>query len=163
MALNGAQLGNEIADAFGNKSNKYTIAFGNGIVEAVKMGTASYGLIPGPHMISGISGAIMSNFIMAYGGYPKITSQLEKKCAAIADHVMLAGKVTYTGPPTVPPAFPPDWFIGGTISGLSGSVLANLVAQYVGYKNVSSVLLKECGAITAHIMKNVLVTSGVIV
>lgn len=163
MAMNGPGLGDEIASALSQSPTTQMTGFGKGIVEAVQQGTATFGNIPGPHPISGVSFSTMASLIQGYAGYPSVSPELSNFCDGIATHVM-TGTVTYSGPPPSPPVIMPPaaWFLGGVISGLSGSAMASLVASKVGYPSVSSELTAMCNAIANHIMTNAQVVSGVI-
>ena len=106
-----------------------------------------------------MTGASMASKVQGYAGYPTVSTELLDFCSAIVDHIQGDGIVTYTGPP-MPPGN--DWFLGGTISGLSGATLAALIQSYVGYPLVSTELLGMSTAITDHIEANAEVVSGVI-
>jgi hypothetical protein len=161
MATNYTQLAGEIATALGHPGNVTTqvLGFARGILEELtQSGSATFGNIPGPHSISGLTGSSMANRVKTYAGYPTVSSQLLGFCTGISTHVM-TGVVTYTGPssPT-----PPNWFLGGTISGMTGSGMANQVKINVPFPYVTSELLAMCQAIVSHIQTNAQVTSGVI-
>jgi hypothetical protein len=160
MAMNGNQLADEIAASIGyGKTSGRLKCLGNGIVNEVRHGVATYGMIPGPHSISGISGSNMAQLIVTCNGYSYTSGRLVLYCNAIADHVMGAGIVTYAGLP-LPTMV--GWRLGGVISGLNGSVLAALIVNYERLGSVSGKLLAECTAIVNHIMNNADVETGVI-
>lgn len=161
MATNYTQLAGEIATALGHPGNvtPQVLGFARGILEELTLnGSASFGGTPGPHPISGLSGTSMASRVRSYAGYSTVTSQLQGFCTGIATHIM-TGVVTYTGP-TSPT--PPNWFLGGTISGMTGSGMANLVKSSVPFPNVTSQLLAMCQAVVNHIQSNAQVASGVI-
>ena len=106
----------------------------------------------------------MAALIAPLAGYPGVTPDLLNFCTGVANHILAAGQVFYSGPPPAPPVLPPSlaWFLGGTISGLSGSAMADLVKTTMGKPSVTSELLNQCTAIANHIMTNATVVSGVI-
>lgn len=167
MALSGSGLAEEIRSAmnFPSPTSTQLIGWATGIVEEITTnGMATFGTIAGPHPISGLTGSSMAGKVANYAGYPGVSAQLLNFCTAIANHIMTNGVVTYAGPPPAPPAIPPSaaWYTGGTISGLSGSLMASDVASAVGFPGVSAPLLNKCTAIANHIMTNAQVESGVI-
>ena len=160
--MNGDQLGDEIAQAFGyDFTSEQLHCWGRAIVAEVRHGVATFHLKKSGHKISGIVGVSMAGMVVSCMNYGFISRELNRFCDAIADHVMGSGIVTYEGPDTGTP--PVDWFLGGKISGLSGPVLAGMVVDYVGYGYVTDRLLIECTVIVKHIMNNAEVTLGVIV
>lgn len=162
MATNATQLADEIRSAMGFPLpvSPQLIGWATGVLdELTSNGSATFGGMAGGHPISGMTGSSMASKVAAAAGYPSVTSELENFCTAIVDHIESDGIVTYIGP--VPPTMP-DWFLGGTISGLDGSALAVLVKDAVGYPSVTSELETFCTAFTDHIMNNAEVESGVI-
>jgi hypothetical protein len=154
-----------MAMGFPAPNSAQIIGWAQGILEELTQnGTATSRNFPGPHPISGMSGASMASKIASYAGYPGVSSTLNNYCNAIVQHIQSNGQVFYTAPVAAPPAIPPPaaWFLNGTISGLSGSTMASLIVSQVGYPGVSSQLLAKCNAIVAHIQSNALVTDGVI-
>lgn len=129
--------------------------FAKGILEELTQhGMASSGP-PSGNTISGMSGSSMATKVAGYAGYPNVSAELMGFCSAIVSHIESAGLVSYTGPG-------PVFFLGGTISGLSGSAMASGVMSSVGYPSVTSQLSGMCGAIASHIMSNAEVNSGTI-
>ena len=160
MAMNYPQLAEEMRIAMGfSTTTTQLLGWARGIVEEVKNGIATYGGNAGPHTISNISGPNMASLIQNYAGYSGVSPQLNNYCTAIANYIMVTARVTYIGP--LPPAFP-DWWQGGTISGMVGSGMANSVAFSVPYPNVSAQLLAQCNVIVSHIHTNAQVVLGVI-
>ena len=165
MAMDGLQLADEIAAAMGYSPTSAQLqGFGKGIVEEVKNGTATFGTTPSGHTISGIVFSSMANLIKTYGGFPSVSAELLALCDGVSSNIMDNAIVTYIGPPPNPPIIEPEdaWFLGGTISGLDGSSMANDVKDAVGFPSVSTLLLAKCTAIVDHIMNNAEVVSGVI-
>ena len=166
MALDASALSEEMRVAMGFPSPVSTqlLGWSMGVVEEVLNGFATFGNVPSPHPISGVTGAGMASLIANYAGYGFVTPQLLNFCTAVADHITGSGIVTYIGPPPAPPGLqPPDaWFLGGTISGLSGASMAADVAAAVGFPGGSPQLLSQCTVIANHIMANAQVVSGVI-
>jgi len=165
MALNETALAQDIADAMGFPTvSAQLVGWSKGVIEEVKKGVATFGNIPTPHPISGIVGSSMASLITNYAGYGTTSPELTSFCNGIATHIVTSGVVTYTSPVPAPPAIMPPaaWFLGGTISGLSGGAMASMVQTMVGFPSVSSKLLAECTAIADHIMNNAEVVSGVI-
>lgn len=166
MALNANGLAEEMRSAMGFPSpvSNELIGWSAGVVEEVLKGVATFGNIPGPHPIAGITGPGMAALIADYAGYGSVSADLLNFCTGVANHIVSSGVVTYTAPPPAPPAIPPAaaWFLGGTISGLSGPAMAAQVAAATGFPGVSAELLNQCTAIANHIMANAQVVSGVI-
>jgi len=134
--------------------------FATGIINEIEQnGMATFGSVPTPNPVSGVTGPGMASKIQAAAGYPNVSTPLSNFCSAVATYINSNAIVTYTGP--IPPANP-AWFLGGTISGLSGSALASAVQSSMGFPSVSSQLLGMCTAITDHITNFASVTSGVI-
>lgn len=163
MATSFPLLATEIATAIGQSYvTTQVMGFAHGILEELTQnGTATFGFTPTGHTISGMTAASMAGKIATYAGYGYASPELVNFCMGIVTHIQGAAIVTYTGP-IFPPPPPPGWFLGGTISGLSGPAMASLVQSYVGYPSVSPQLLAKCTAIANHIMTNASVVSGVI-
>ena len=165
MATNAPQLANEIRAAMGFPLpvSQQLIGFAQGILEELTMnGIATFDSgIPGPHSISGMVGVSMATKVHNYAGWAEAgpTPQLINYCTGIVQHIHGMGIVTYVGPP--PPAIP-DYFLGGTISGLDGTIMANTIAGLVPYPGTSPELIAKCTAIVTHIMVNAEVVSGII-
>jgi len=161
MAVNFNTLAAQIATGLGQPSASDEVkGFAHGVLDELTMsGLATFGGTPSPHPISGMTGSSMANRIMSYVGYPNVSPQLLNFCTGICNHIQTAGIVTYTGP--TPPAVP-NYFLGGTVSGLSGSAMASLVQAAVGYPSITPQLLGLCDAIATHIISNAQVVSGVI-
>jgi len=159
-------LATEIATGIGQGFvTLHVTAFATGVLdELTQNGSATFGNIPGPHPISGLSGASMASRIVAAGPYTFVSPELANFCTAIADHITANGVVTYAGPPPAPPGLPPPdaWFTGGVVSGVNGPGMAAEVAAAVGYPFVSTQLIGKCTAIADHINNNAQVESGVI-
>jgi hypothetical protein len=128
-----------------------TLGFATGILNELRAATAGFGgMSPGPYSISGMSGSSMATRVKNAAGYPSVSAELTSFCQAISDAVAL-GIVVYTGPG-------PVFFLGGTISGISGSSMASAA----GFPSVTSQVSGMCGAIATYINSNASVTSGVI-
>jgi hypothetical protein len=166
MATSIPTLATAIATGIGQSFvTQQVTAFATGVLdELTQNGSATFGNIPGPHPISGLTGASMASRIVAAAPYPFTSPELVNFCTAIADHINNNGVVTYAGPPPAPPGLqPPDaWFQGGTVSGVNGPLMATEVAAAVGYPFVSTQLIGKCTAIADHINNNAEVESGVI-
>lgn len=168
MAVNPNQLADEVRSAMGYPAptSDQLVGWATGVLdELTQNGTATSRNIPGPHTISGMTGASMAAKIVAAsnGTYGFISTELEAYCGAIASHIQSSGQVFYTAPiPTNPPPPSESYFLNGTITGLDGPTLASLVASAVGYPFVSALLLAKCTAITSHIMSDAEVTDGTI-
>lgn len=168
MAVNSPQLSDEIRVAIGFPLpiSDQLIGWATGVLdELTQSGTATSRNFPGPHPISGMTGASMASRIIAAsnGTYGFVSTELTNFCNAIVSHVQTSGQVFYTSPiPANPPPPSDSWFLGGTITGLDGTVLASLVAAQVGYPFVSTQLLAMCTAFVTHIQTNAEVTDGVI-
>lgn len=164
MAVNPTQLADEIRSAmlFPAPVTLQLTGWATGVLqELTQSGIATSRVIPGPHPISGMSGASMAALVAAAAGYPFVSIPLLNYCNAIVQHIQTAGQVFYTAPVGSPnPA--DNFFLNGTITGLDGSTLAALVAAQVGYPFVSTRLLAKCTAIVNHIQTNAIVTDGVI-
>lgn len=163
MATNAALLASQIAAGLGHPGD-VTVqvqGFATGILEELTQnGTAGFnGGIPSPYSITGMSGGSLATKVAGYAGYPGVSPQLLSFCTAIVSHIQGAGIVTYVGPP--PPANP-NYFLGGTISGLVGATMASLIQAAVPYPFVSTELLGMSDAICNHIVANAQVVSGVI-
>jgi hypothetical protein len=162
MATSAAGLAADVATALGHPGDVSAPVLGwaTGVLgELTQNGIATFGLIPGPHPISGMTGASMASKIALAAGYPGPTPILIAYAGAICTHIQSSGFVTYTSP-TSP--IPPNWFLGGTISGLNGPAMATLVAAACGFPGTTPILIAKCTAIASHIMSNAQVVSGVI-
>jgi hypothetical protein len=161
MATSPTLLASEVATALNHPGDvtAEVLGWATGLLEELTQnGVATFGGIPGPHSISGMTGLSMASKIAGYAGYPGTTPTLIGYCTGIVAHIQGSGIVTYTGP--TPPG--PSYFLGGTISGLSGPAMATLVASSAGYPGTTPVLIAKCTAIANHIMTNAQVVSGVI-
>ena len=165
MAMNGPQLGSEIAAALGFPGNVTTevLCFGTSIVTHVQTGTATFGGFPGPHPISGLDGNALASLVGSCA-YPFVSPELLTYCSIIANYIMASGVVTYTGPPPNPPGGEVGFREGGTISGMDGNQLAQLIhtALYSAFAGPSAPLIAKCTAIVDHIQNNAEVENGVI-
>jgi hypothetical protein len=116
-------------------------------------GAASNGIILGPNAAS-LTGQFVANMGLA-GASPQILAMAN----AICTHIM-TGKVTFapnkvTGACSNTPVSPgalTGAAVGGTIIGLSGSAMAQLMGSAFG--GVSPQLLAKCNAICTYIMAN---------
>lgn len=79
-------------------------------------------------------------------GYPTVSPQLIGWASGVLEEVK-NGMATSRNTPS-----------GHTISGISGSAMATLIADYGGYGSVSTQLTNYCGAIASNIMSNAIVT-----
>lgn len=162
MATNDTLLASEIAAALGHPGD-VTLpvqGFAEGILdELTSNGIAGFGGIPGPHPISGMTGASMASKVAAAAGYPGVSPELMSYCSGIVLHIQTAGQVFYTGP--IPPP-PPGFELDGTITGLNGAAMAALIVGMVPYPGATSELIDKCTAIADHIMTNAEVVSGAI-
>lgn len=165
MAMNGTQLADEIATALGHPGDvtAEVICFGTSIVTHVQSGTATFGGFPGPHPISGLSGPTLAGLVGSCA-YPFTSPELLTYCTIIANYIMANGVVTYASPPPNPGAGEIGFREEGTISGMSGPDLAQLIhnALYSVYPGPSTVLTAKCSAIVGHIQNNAEVSNGVI-
>lgn len=168
MAVNPTQLADEIRSAlsFPTPVSDQLIGWATGVLdELTQSGTATSRNFPGPHPISGMTGASMAARIVAAsnGKYGFVSTSLLNYCNAVVTHIQSQGQVFYTSPiPSNPPPPSDSWFLGGTITGLDGNALAVLVAAQVGYPFVSTQLIAKCTAMVNHIMSNAEVTDGTI-
>lgn len=126
--------------------------------------------VPGPllngaaagGLIAGLSGSTLANLVKTYAGYPSITSQLQGLCDAIVSHVQTMGIVSFasgniTGVCTNTPLSPGTVTgegSGGTIAGLSGSVLASSAQGMAGFPSVTPELIAFCSGIVNYIMSD---------
>lgn len=162
MALSARPLAKKIADALEEDTvSKQLVGWAKAVVTEVTSGVAGFGGIPGPHAISGLVGPRLAKLIAKEAGYPGVTPELIKYATAITTYIMSAAKVTYKAPPPNGMGAP-DWFIGGTISGMSGQPLAQAIAKAEGYPDVSEQLLKKSTAIVEYIQANAGVQKGAI-
>lgn len=167
MATSIPQLAVEIRDAMGfpAPTSKQLIGFAHGILEELTQnGQATKHFMASGHKISGMTAPSLAGKIAQYAGYGYVSPQLLAFSNGVVTHIQTAGIVTYSAPPTAPPAIPPgaDWFLDGKISGLSGPAMAALIVVNVGFPFTSSQLIKMCTAICSHIVDNAEVVSGVI-
>ncbi len=167
MATSSSGLAEEVRKAmvFPLPISKELIGWATGVLnELTGNGTATARIIPGPHSISGMTGGSMADKVVQEAGYPNASKELKLYCGAIVAHIQGSGQVFYIAPIAAPPAIQPAdaWFLGGTISGLNGPILAGLIAKAVGYPGVSARLLAKATAIVDHIQNNAEVTDGVI-
>lgn len=163
MAMSGPALADEIRTSMGfpPPTTLQIIGWATGVVTHLQTsGSATTGGIPGPHPISGLSGPAMALLITGLAGYPFPSPDLINFCSAMATYIMANAEVTYTGPP--PSAGNPDWFSGGTISGMDGADMASLVASSTGKPGATPELIDKCTAIVNHIQDNAEVENGVI-
>lgn len=133
--------------------------FAQGVVDGVSAGTASFGGIPSPHVISGMDGSAISAAIASNAGYPGVSSELAGFGDSLATYIQSNAIVTYTGP--VPPP-PPGFNLGGTISGLVGAALGDALAAGMGLGAASAEVTAMGTAIADHIVANATVVNGVI-
>lgn len=163
MATSATQLADEIRSAMGFPTpvSAQLTGWAKGTLEELTQnGIATFGLVAGPHPISGMSAASMASKVAGYAEYPGVSAELLGFCKGIVDHIQGSGFVTYTGTPTG--SGPTEWALGGKIFGLSGSGMASQVASDVPYPNVSGPLLQFCTAVASHISTNASVVLGVI-
>lgn len=163
MATSAPLLASEIAAGLGHPGD-VTVqvqGFATGILEELTQnGVAGFnGGVPSPYSISGMSGSSLATKVASYAGYPFVSPELLSFCTGIVTHIQGSGIVTYVGPP--PPANP-NYFLGGTISGLVGATMASIIQGAVPYPFVSAELLGMSNAICNHIVANAQVVSGVI-
>ena len=121
-------------------------------------------------VIAGLSGPAMASLVQAAAGYPSVSAELTAFCTEIANHVMSAGTVDFstgtvngacTNTPITPGTFTGTG-VGGTISGMSGSTLADNVHAAAGYPgSTSPELVDFCTAIVTYIEANATVAGGV--
>ena len=162
MAMAGHLLAEEIRAEMGfpPPTSVPIIGWATGFVLHMQTsGLATKGGIPGPHIISGINGPGMAALITATALYPFPSPELISFCQAVATYIMTNAQVFYIGPP--PPAAP-DWFLGGTISGLDGAAMAAQVAVAIGKPGPTPDLIAKCSAIVNHLQTNGQVIDGVI-
>lgn len=160
MAVNASLLATQIATGMGQSSaTSQVMGLATGILaELTGNGTAAVGS-PAGNTISGMTGSDMASKVSTAAGFGSVSSVLSGMCSGIVSHIQSSGSVSYTSP--TPPAFP-VYFLGGTISGLSGSAMAAQVKSSAGFPSVTSQLLGLCTAIANHIMANAEVTAGII-
>jgi hypothetical protein len=105
-----------------------------------------------------MSGPALGDFVRSSMGFPlPLSTQLNGWGTAVVTHIQTSAIVTHA-PGTVTGTAPPNGGAlsngaadNGTISGLSGSVLASLVASDAGYGYVTGRLQTFCDDIVAHI------------
>lgn len=160
--MSGPALAGEIRSAMGfpAPTSVELIGWATGVVTHIQTsGLATFGTIASPHTISGLTGPVMAGLIQVNAGYPFVSPELILYCTAMTTYIMGTAIVTYTGP--IPPP-PPGFNVGGTISGMSGSALADVVATALGKGFTTTELINKCTAIVSHIENNAEVVSGVI-
>lgn len=167
MPMTGPGLADEIRTEMGfpAPTSQQLIGWATGVVTHIQTaGIATFGNIPGPHPITGLSGPVMAATIAPIAGYPGTTPELINYCTGIATYIMANGVVTYTGPAPMPPTIlpPAAWFLGGTISGMDGNAMSVVVAGLLGLGPPTPPLINKCTAIANHIQTNAQVVSGVI-
>jgi hypothetical protein len=126
--------------------------------ELTQSGSATFGGIPGPHPISGMSGTSLATRISNILGIAVFPDFVDY-CNALVDHIQDNAFVTYTSP--TPPS-PIIYTSGGSISGMDGADMADAIAAARGFPNVTNQLLKKCEAIVDHIETFAAVEFGVI-
>jgi len=155
LAVNPTDMADEIRIGMGfpPPTSDINIGWATGVLaELTENGTASFGGSPGPHPVSGLTGPSMALKIQTEAGYPFISPELTLYATALSNYIIAFAVVTYTGPP--PSAGNPDWYLGGTIGGMTGAAMAAAVALGVGFPFVSTELLNKCTAIVDHIQSN---------
>lgn len=162
MAMNYTNLADEIKTemGFSGATSTQLIGWARGVVEEIQASTATFNSGTPTHSIVSIDGDSMATLIKTYAGYGSVTDILKKYTNAMSDYIVANAVVTYTGPP--PPATP-DYFLGGTISGMVGSDMADaIVAAISEYPTRTDLLTKKCNAVVNHIHTNASVVSGAI-
>lgn len=154
MALNPSLLASEIASGIGQGAATGEVTgLATGIIEElIQNGTAAPGSPVSP--ITGITGSSMASKIATAAGFGSVTAELLGLGNGICNHITSSGLVTYTNAP--------DFTSGGTVSGLSGSAMANEIKTSAGFPSVSAQLLGLANAIANHIMTNAQVSGGII-
>jgi len=158
-----AEMAGEDAIMFAGATSQHLVAWAQGVINELTInGSATFGTTPSGHSISGLTDTSMAAYIVAeLAFYDPATSKLIDFCDAICTHVESDAVVTYVSPVGLPnPAL--NYLNGGTISGMNGTVLANLVATTVGYPSTSSLLIAFCTAVVNYIHANAEVEVGVI-
>ena len=135
------------------------IGWSGAVLDELKAGVAGFGGSP-THSISGLTGPSLASRIQIGAGYPSISPELSLYASGMTAYILSGALVTYTGPPTS--GTNPDWFQGGTISGMVGSAMATTIATSVAFPFVSPELINKCTAIVDYIQSNAEVESGVI-
>lgn len=114
-------------------------------------------------VVSGLSGSAMAPLVASDAGYPNVSSVLQTYCTQICNHVMTglvnidSGNVsgTCTNTPLSPGPLAAGAAMNGKLTGLSGSALASLIHNAVGYPgSVSQPLIQFCTAICNYLMSN---------
>ena len=116
--------------------------------------------------ILGMAGASLAAAMQANMGFPSITPQVMAMANAITGHIMAAGLVSFkktqiqgicSNSPVSPGALTGLISTGGTVSGLDGSAMAQMMAPAFGGP-ASPELEKKCKAIVKHIQESGIVT-----
>jgi hypothetical protein len=118
--------------------------------------------------IAGLLGSSMANYIIAADpkDYPYLTPQLSGMCDGIAQHIVVQATITFAigtiNGACTNTLISPGVFVGtgagGTVSGLDGSGMANLVVSQAKFPNVTPELLNKCTAIANYIMAHAIVS-----
>jgi len=164
MPLVGRDLAKAIATEMGQDSTpKQLVAWADAVILEITTATATKNNFPGPHPISGLVPQRLADNIARGADYPKVTKELLDYCTAITDYITAFATVTYKSPPPPPPpGKAPDWFVDGTISGMVGNDLANLIAITVGFPKTSKEIKQKSKAIVNYIQTNATVLDGII-
>lgn len=160
MSLSKQGLAQDIANAMGHLTISDTLlGISDALVEELQKGSATFGGTPSGHQISGLINARLAVDMADATGLPTVSNKLLGYCSGILNYIMLFGTVTYTGPASPPSS---NWFLGGTISNLDATGMANMIMIELGKVSLSEELVKHCEGICSHIMENAEVVSGVI-
>ena len=162
MPVNPSGLADEMADSMGQDVTDELKGIAQGILDELTLqGIATFGLIPGPHPVVGLTPPTMAAKIVSAGGAKTITPQLLGLCTGIVSGLATA-IVTYAAPPqTIPPIAPIlDWFTGGLIAGLAGPVMAVQISSALGFPAPTPELINMANSIVNHIQANAQVESG---
>jgi hypothetical protein len=100
-----------------------------------------------------LMGTSMANRHAKKLGLKETPEQLIKFCTGISDHVLTLGIVSYPSTP---------YTAGGTISGLTGPLMAASVQTQMQLPTVSTELTSICTAIAQHIITNAIVNATII-
>lgn len=183
MAMMGSAMADSIRSSMGfpNPTSTQLLGWGNGIVQHIQAaaqvsnapGTITGTCVPGSSLsggsgsggtIAGMSGSTLASLVASLAGYPFVSSKLMAFCNEIVSHIQSFGVVAFasgniTGTCTntndTPGTLVSGAGTGGTISGLSGSTLANAIHAAAGYPgSTSTKLMQFCTAIVNYIMAN---------